>query len=75
MRALEMKQAGNWVLTRNTRSDKPFVRGATSGGWRSALSPKAVAMIESAWGPLIRELGYELASAQRDEPQPSLPRG
>jgi hypothetical protein len=71
MRALEKEQAGNWVLTKNTRSDKPFVRSATSGGWRSTLSPKAVAAIESAWGPLMQELGYELASSKHENLQPS----
>jgi hypothetical protein len=64
MRALEKQEAGNWVLTRGTRSDKPFVRSATSGGWKSQLSPDSVAAIESAWGPLMQTFGYELVSEQ-----------
>ncbi len=64
MRALEKQEAGNWVLTKGTRSDKPFVRSATSGGWRSQLSPESVAEIESAWGPLMQTFGYELVSEQ-----------
>jgi hypothetical protein len=62
MRALEKQEAGNWVLTKGTRSDKPFVRSATSGGWKSQLSPESVAAIESAWGPLMQTFGYELVS-------------
>jgi hypothetical protein len=54
MRALEKQEAGNWVLTKGTRSDKPFVRSATSGGWKSQLSPESVAAIESAWGPMMQ---------------------
>src|SRR5579863_4569857 len=64
MRALEKQEAGNWVLTKGTRSDKPFVRSATSGGWKSQLSPESVAEIESAWGSLMQNLGYELVSTR-----------
>jgi hypothetical protein len=60
MRALEKDQARDWVLTRKTRSDKPFVRTATSGGWKSALSQESVAAIESGWGSVMQSLGYEL---------------
>jgi hypothetical protein len=63
MRALEKQEAGRWVLTKGTRSDKPFVRSATSGGWKSQLAPESVEAIESAWGDLMQSLGYELASA------------
>jgi hypothetical protein len=62
MRALEKKEAGQWVLTKETRSDKPFVRSATVGGWKSQLSPESVAGIESAWGELMQSLGYELSA-------------
>jgi len=62
MRALEKQEAGSWVLTKGTRRDKPFVRSATSGGWKSQLAPSSVAAIESAWGPLMQRLGYELIS-------------
>jgi len=63
MRALEKQEASRWVLTKNTRSDKPFVRSATSGKWKSHLAPESVAAIESAWGELMLEIGYELVSA------------
>jgi hypothetical protein len=62
MRGLEQQEAADWVLTKGTRNDKPFVRSATSGGWKSQLSHESVAKIESAWGDLMRSLGYELAS-------------
>jgi len=62
MRALEKKEAGQWVLTKRTRADKPFVRAATSGGWKSQLAPESLTAIESAWGDLMQSLGYELAT-------------
>ena len=62
MRALEKQEAGQWILTKGTRSDKPFVRTAISGGWKSQLAPESLAAIESAWGDLMQSLGYDLAS-------------
>jgi hypothetical protein len=49
MRRLEKQQSKDWVLTRETLQDKPFVRAATSGAWRSALPEKSVQKIEGAW--------------------------
>lgn len=63
MRLLERQEASRWVLTKGTRSDKPFVRSATSGGWKSQLGAESIAAIESAWGDLMQNLGYELVSA------------
>jgi len=60
MRDLEKQQAGQWKETKNTRQDKPFVRKAISGGWKSALPEHCVAEIESAWGDVMRSVGYEL---------------
>lgn len=62
MRELEKTQAKDWALTKQTRQDKPFVRTATWGGWKSSLSEKSVAILEAGWGTLMRELGYELSS-------------
>lgn len=62
MRKLEKQEARQWVLTKGTRSDKPFVRSATSGGWKTQLAPESLAAIESAWGDLMQTLGYELFS-------------
>jgi hypothetical protein len=66
MRALEKQEASRWVLTKGTRSDKPFVRLAASGGWKSQLAPESVASIESAWGDLMRSLGYGLSSRSEE---------
>jgi Sulfotransferase domain len=63
MRELEKKQGHLWSSTKETRQDKPFVRSAKAGGWKSELPEAGVAEIESAWGGLMRELGYELAVA------------
>jgi hypothetical protein len=63
MRELEKKQAHLWSSTRETRKDKPFVRSAKSGGWKAELSETSVMEIESAWGGLMREIGYELAAS------------
>jgi len=63
MRELEKKQAHLWSSTRETRKDKPFVRSAKSGGWKAELSDASIAEIESAWGGLMREMGYELAAS------------
>jgi hypothetical protein len=62
MRDLEKQQAAEWVLTKQTRSDKPFVRSAKAGGWISQLPKQSVGAIESAWGEIMQILGYELTS-------------
>jgi hypothetical protein len=72
MRGLEKIQGSDWVTTKNKRSDIPFIRTASSGGWRNLLPPDAIAVIESAWGPLMTTLGYELVS--HDEGTKSSPR-
>ena len=68
MRELEKKEAADWVLTKKTRSDKPFVRTAKAGGWKSNLAQGSVEAIESAWGDLMGRLGYELSSDQKEAP-------
>ncbi len=62
MRALERDQSADWILTRKTRLDKPFVRTAKAGGWKSGLLPASVASIEAAWGKVMTSLGYKLES-------------
>jgi Sulfotransferase domain len=69
MRALEKQDASSWVLTKGTRRDKPFVRSATSGGWKTQLDPESVAAIESAWGSLMQKLGYDLVSTRPAVPE------
>ena len=63
MRKLEKEQAKQWSATRKTRQDKPFVRKAVSGDWKTRLSEKCVASIEAAWGDVMRSVGYELVNA------------
>jgi len=63
MRKLEKEQAGQWSATKKTRQDKPFVRKAAAGGWKSTLSKQCVAQIEAAWGDVMRSVGYELVTA------------
>jgi hypothetical protein len=65
MRKLEKEQAGQWRATKKTRQDKPFVGKATSGDWKSRLSEQCVAQIESAWGDVMRSVGYELVTAKQ----------
>jgi hypothetical protein len=72
MRGLEKIQGSEWVSTKNKRADIPFIRTASSGGWRNLLPADAIAAIESAWGPLMTTLGYELVS--HDEGTKSSPR-
>jgi hypothetical protein len=60
MRGMEKTQGDQWVTTKNKRSDIPFVRTASYGLWKEKLTAESVAEIESAWGNLMRELGYEL---------------
>jgi hypothetical protein len=62
MQSLEKKQSQQWAATKDSRQDIAFVREAKSGGWRSKLSPAAVQTIERAWGPTMKELGYDLVT-------------
>jgi len=72
MRTLEKVEAGQWNSTRSTRQDLLFVRKATAGTWRSALTGGCVAEIEAAWSPLMRWLGYELSSEGEASTNPEL---
>ena len=62
MRDLEKKQGDQWVTTKGKRKDVPFVGAAKAGGWKSGLAAEHVAQIESAWGPLMRCVGYETSA-------------
>lgn len=63
MRKLEKEQSSKWNATRKTRQDKPFVRKAVSGDWKSRLSSQCIEQIEMAWGDVMRSIGYEVGSA------------
>lgn len=60
MREMEKTQSKDWQLTKETRQDKPFVRKARAGGWKSEIPLAAVAQLEAEWGSLMRTLGYPL---------------
>lgn len=60
MRELEKTQGHLWKSTRDTQQEKPFVRSAKAGGWKSDLPHDCVAEIESKWGDLMRDMQYEL---------------
>jgi len=62
MRTLENVQGDLWVVTKGSRKDVPFVGEARAGQWQSSLSQESVAAIERAWGALMVELGYALAT-------------
>jgi hypothetical protein len=68
MRKLEKQESAQWVATTLTRQDKPFVRNATSGGWKAVLPEQTVAYIEKRWGHLMRNLGYELVTHSANLP-------
>jgi hypothetical protein len=67
MRKMEETQGKKWVATFHTRSDKPFVRKASSGGWRAVLPEKTVTYMEAHWGPLMKQLGYKLSTETENE--------
>lgn len=67
MRELERKQGHLWASTKETRQDKPFIRSAKSGGWKAELPEACIARMESTWGGLMTDLGYELATSSTVE--------
>jgi hypothetical protein len=67
MRELERTQGHLWASTKETRKDKPFVRSAKSGGWKAELPEACINRLETTWGALMRDLGYELPVAGRAE--------
>jgi hypothetical protein len=72
MREMEKTQGKDWVTTRNKREDIPFIRTATAGGWKNKLSTESVAVIESAWGSIMAQLGYELVTQKAANVEPPL---
>lgn len=72
MREMEKTQSKNWVTTRNKRDDIPFVRTAIAGGWKNTLPAESVAEIESAWGSIMTQLGYELVTKKAGDVEPQL---
>jgi hypothetical protein len=67
MRKLEESQTEECDLTKGSRKDLSFVRAAGAGGWRSELPAALAEKIETAWGPLMLHLGYELTLNSHSE--------
>ena len=67
MQSLEKSQSQDWIATKGTRKDIPFVREAKAGGWKKKLPAASVRLIEQAWGRTMKELGYELVTEARTE--------
>jgi hypothetical protein len=63
LRELEKSEHEAWVTTKGKRADVPFIAAAVSGAWKHKLPAASVALIESAWGQLMRSLGYETSAA------------
>jgi len=74
MRELEKQAAKKYAQLKQTRQDKPFVRSAQAGEWKSALSEKSVALIEKDWGPIMQNLGYTLSRAPQEKDESRLER-
>ncbi len=72
MRELEKQEAKGYAQLKQTRQDKPFVRSAQAGGWKTALSEKSVARIEKDWGPIMQSLGYTLSQAPQESEESRL---
>ena len=68
MGSLEKSQGQAWKLTKDTRQDKPFIRAAKSGQWHTELPASSVAQIESAWGALMTDMGYQVSEAATTQP-------
>ena len=62
MRDLEKTQSDTWVSTKNKRNDIPFIGPASTGNWKAKLTDRSVEEIESAWGALMVQVGYELST-------------
>jgi hypothetical protein len=74
MRELEKQEAGKYAQLKQTRQDKPFVRSAQAGGWKSVLSAESVALIERDWGAIMKSLGYPLAHNLQEEDESRMER-
>jgi len=70
MRTMERSQSDRWIVTKGRRKDIPFVGEARRGSWHSLLPDSAVEQIESAWGPLMKTLGYDLTRCPSSALQP-----
>lgn len=60
MKKLEREQGRHWLRRHSDRANQPYVavRNAEYGAWREALAPLSIVQIESAFGDVMRTLGY-----------------
>ena len=58
MQAIEQKTTKQWMYTKKSRTDIPFVRKARSGTWKKELPLASVNLIESRWFALMTKLRY-----------------
>jgi hypothetical protein len=58
LREMERNRPREMRMTKDTRTDIPFIRNAAKGGWRSVLSGDSQHRIENAWGEMMNRLGY-----------------
>jgi hypothetical protein len=65
--AVSRSSADNMRKLEKMQDDKLAQNKQVTGGWQSILPKPAVAEIESAWGPLMAKLGYELSTLQAVE--------
>ncbi|HYW40726.1 MAG TPA: sulfotransferase domain-containing protein [Terriglobales bacterium] len=72
LRELEKKEGSEWITTKNKRPDIPFIGSAVAGKWKSVLPDAAVEEIESAWGNLMAQLGYELVTRKAESAETQL---
>jgi len=63
MREMEKKQDWGSTKNKNKRSDIPFVRTASVGGWTRRLGAESIVKIESAWGHIMAQLGYKTVTS------------
>lgn len=60
MQALEMQQAHQWKMTKESRKEMLFIRAGQIGGWKEHLPAKSARRIEAAWAQQMRSLSYSL---------------
>lgn len=72
MRKLEKLESNRWVSTKGRRQDIPFVGAAKSGNWKNTLPKISTELIESAWGDIMKNLGYEPSAQACKTPESGL---
>jgi len=65
LRELEKAEHEEWITTKGKRADVPFIATAEAGTWKQSLPSAATERIETAWGGLMKSLGYELTNSER----------